>query len=72
MITGLIAGIVLVFLLLGYLVYALINAEAFLMAAQAFFLLIASFLVVLFVLARPLGSGLARLINNVPLPGTKR
>ncbi|KJM07445.1 ATPase [Enterobacter chengduensis] len=26
---GLIAGIVLVFLLLGYLVYALINAEAF-------------------------------------------
>jgi len=27
--TGLIAGIVLVFLLLGYLVYALINAEAF-------------------------------------------
>ena len=38
------------------------------MAAQAF-LLIASFLVVLFVLARPLGSGLARLINNVPLPG---
>ena len=39
------------------------------MAAQAF-LLIASFLVVLFILARPLGSGLARLINNVPLPGT--
>ncbi|STD18530.1 potassium-transporting ATPase subunit A [Enterobacter asburiae] len=35
------------------------------MAAQAF-LLIASFLVVLFILARPLGSGLARLINNVP------
>ncbi|HHK9527468.1 TPA: K(+)-transporting ATPase subunit F [Enterobacter hormaechei] len=26
---GLIAGIVLVFLLLGYLIYALINAEAF-------------------------------------------
>ncbi|MBT1883190.1 K(+)-transporting ATPase subunit F [Enterobacter mori] len=26
---GLIAGIVLVFLLMGYLVYALINAEAF-------------------------------------------
>ncbi|WP_320734805.1 K(+)-transporting ATPase subunit F [Enterobacter kobei] len=26
---GIIAGIVLVFLLLGYLVYALINAEAF-------------------------------------------
>ncbi|HCR0803321.1 K(+)-transporting ATPase subunit F [Enterobacter roggenkampii] len=26
---GLIAGIVMVFLLLGYLVYALINAEAF-------------------------------------------
>ena len=39
------------------------------MAAQAF-LLIASFLLVLFVLARPLGTGLARLINNVPLPGT--
>ncbi|EAO6778741.1 K(+)-transporting ATPase subunit F [Salmonella enterica] len=27
--TGVITGIVLVFLLLGYLVYALINAEAF-------------------------------------------
>ncbi|HCR1964144.1 TPA: potassium-transporting ATPase subunit KdpA [Enterobacter kobei] len=39
------------------------------MAAQAF-LLIASFLLALFVLARPLGMGLARLINNVPLPGT--
>lgn len=35
------------------------------MAAQAF-LLIASFLLALFVLARPLGMGLARLINNVP------
>ena len=34
------------------------------MAAQAF-LLIASFLLVLLVLARPLGTGLARLINNV-------
>ncbi len=33
-------------------------------------LLIASFLLVLFVLARPLGTGLARLINNVALPGT--
>ncbi|HEM8020492.1 TPA: potassium-transporting ATPase subunit KdpA [Enterobacter ludwigii] len=39
------------------------------MAAQAF-LLIASFLLVLLVLARPLGTGLARLINNVSLPGT--
>ncbi|ABB60824.1 MULTISPECIES: K(+)-transporting ATPase subunit F [Enterobacteriaceae] len=27
--TGVIAGVLLVFLLLGYLVYALINAEAF-------------------------------------------
>ncbi|MDN8598058.1 potassium-transporting ATPase subunit KdpA [Citrobacter sp. S2-9] len=33
------------------------------------FLLIASFLLVLFVVARPLGSGLAKLINNTPLPG---
>ena len=39
------------------------------MAAQAF-LLIASFLLVLFLLARPLGSLLARMINNVALPGT--
>lgn len=39
------------------------------MAAQGF-LLIASFLVMLFVLARPLGAGLARLINNNALPGT--
>ena len=38
------------------------------MAAQGF-LLIASFLLVLFVLARPLGFGLARLINNTSLPG---
>lgn len=38
------------------------------MAAQGF-LLIASFLLVLFVIARPLGFGLARLINNTPLPG---
>ncbi|ELV4006507.1 K(+)-transporting ATPase subunit F [Escherichia coli] len=29
MIAGVIAGVLLVFLLLGYLVYALINAEAF-------------------------------------------
>ncbi|STJ17409.1 potassium-transporting ATPase subunit A [Escherichia coli] len=62
---GVIAGVLLVFLLLGYLVYALINAEAFLMAAQGF-LLIATFLLVLMVLARPLGSGLARLINDIP------
>lgn len=38
------------------------------MAAQGF-LLIASFLLVLFIVARPLGSGLARLINDIPLPG---
>lgn len=36
------------------------------MAAQGF-LLIATFLLVLMVLARPLGSGLARLINDIPL-----
>ncbi|MBE4965082.1 potassium-transporting ATPase subunit KdpA [Enterobacter cloacae complex sp. P24RS] len=40
------------------------------MAAQAF-LLIASFLLVLFVLSRPLGTALARLIGNAPLPGTR-
>lgn len=39
------------------------------MAAQGF-LLIASFLLILFVLARPLGAGLARLIGNHSLPGT--
>ena len=38
------------------------------MAAQGF-LLIASFLLVLFVIARPLGAVLARLITNIPLPG---
>lgn len=36
------------------------------MAAQGF-LLIVTFLLVLMVLARPLGSGLARLINDIPL-----
>ncbi|XUA18096.1 potassium-transporting ATPase subunit KdpA [Citrobacter sp. OP27] len=41
------------------------------MAAQGF-LLIASFLLVLFILARPLGFVLARLIANTPLPGTAR
>nr|WP_159464343.1 potassium-transporting ATPase subunit KdpA [Scandinavium goeteborgense] len=41
------------------------------MAAQGF-LLIASFLMVLFILARPLGLVLARLIANTPLPGTAR
>ncbi len=41
------------------------------MAAQAF-LLIASFLLLLLVLAGPLGTALARLINNVPLPGTRK
>ncbi len=41
------------------------------MAAQAF-LLIASFLGVLFLLARPLGTVLARMINNVALPGAGR
>lgn len=35
------------------------------MAAQGF-LLTASFLLILFVLARPLGVGLARLINDIP------
>ncbi|MGL5453306.1 MAG: potassium-transporting ATPase subunit KdpA [Citrobacter telavivensis] len=39
------------------------------MAAQGF-LLIFSFLVILFVLARSLGTGLARLIGNNSLPGT--
>ncbi|MHA6634218.1 potassium-transporting ATPase subunit KdpA [Citrobacter farmeri] len=39
------------------------------MAAQGF-LLIASFLVILFVLAKPLGAGLALLIGNNSLPGT--
>ncbi|EAS2191586.1 potassium-transporting ATPase subunit A [Salmonella enterica] len=38
------------------------------MAAQGF-LLIASFLLILLVLTKPLGSGLARLIAAVPLPG---
>lgn len=38
------------------------------MAAPGF-LLIASFLLLLFILAKPLGSGLARLIVAVPLPG---
>ncbi|XPE66495.1 hypothetical protein ACNKHR_03490 [Shigella flexneri] len=37
------------------------------MAAQGF-LPIATFLLVLMVLARPLGSGLARLINDIPFP----
>ncbi|HFU1220612.1 TPA: potassium-transporting ATPase subunit KdpA [Citrobacter amalonaticus] len=41
------------------------------MAAQGF-LLIASFLLILFVLARPLGAGLARLIGNHSLPSTAR
>ncbi|HEM8610900.1 TPA: potassium-transporting ATPase subunit KdpA [Citrobacter amalonaticus] len=41
------------------------------MAAQGF-LLIACFLLILFVLARPLGAGLARLIGNHSLPGTAR
>ncbi|MCS2158253.1 potassium-transporting ATPase subunit KdpA [Scandinavium sp. H11S7] len=41
------------------------------MAAQGF-LLIASFLLVLFILARPLGLVLARLIANTPLPGTAK
>ena len=41
------------------------------MAAQGF-LLIASFLLVLFILARPLGKMLATMIGNVPLPGLAR
>lgn len=40
------------------------------MAAQGF-LLIASFLLVLMVLARPLGMWLARMINGLPLPGVQ-
>ena len=40
------------------------------MAAQAF-LLIASFLLVLFILARPLGSLLAKMIAGQPLPGVR-
>jgi hypothetical protein len=38
------------------------------MAAQGF-LLIASFLLLLMVLARPTGTLLARMINDTPLPG---
>ncbi|KNC91777.1 potassium-transporting ATPase subunit KdpA [Trabulsiella odontotermitis] len=38
------------------------------MAAQGF-LLIAGFLLVLFILSRPLGTVLARMINDTPLPG---
>ena len=38
------------------------------MAAQGF-LLIAGFLLVLFILSRPLGTVLARMINDAPLPG---
>lgn len=41
------------------------------MAAQGF-LLVASFLLVLFVLARPLGKMLAAMIANTPLPGVAR
>ena len=38
------------------------------MAAQGF-LLLASYLLVLLVLARPLGMCLARMVNDIPLPG---
>ena len=38
------------------------------MAAQGF-LLLASYLLVLLVLARPLGACLARMVNDIPLPG---
>ena len=38
------------------------------MAAQGF-LLLASYLLVLLVLARPLGTCLARMVNDIPLPG---
>lgn len=64
---GVITGVLLVFLLLGYLVLCPDQCGGVLMAAQGF-LLIATFLLVLMVLARPLGSGLARLINDIPLP----
>lgn len=38
------------------------------MAARGF-LLLASYLLVLLVLARPLGMCLARMVNDIPLPG---
>ena len=38
------------------------------MAAQGF-LLIASFILLLMILARPLGTALATMINDAPLPG---
>ena len=38
------------------------------MAAQGF-LLIASFILLLMILARPLGAALATMINDAPLPG---
>ena len=38
------------------------------MAAQGF-LLIASFILLLMILARPLGTALATMINDTPLPG---
>ncbi len=41
------------------------------MAAQGF-LLLASYLLVLLVLARPLGMCLARMVNDIPLPGPGR
>ena len=64
---GVITGVLLVFLLLGYLVYAPDQCGRR-SDGCARVLLIATFLLVLMVLARPLGSGLARLINDIPLP----
>ncbi len=66
---GVITGVLLVFFITGLSGLCPDQCGGVLMAAQGF-LLIATFLLVLMVLARPLGSGLARLINDIPLPGT--
>ncbi len=68
MTAGVLTGVGLVFLLLAYLVYASDTCGGILMAAQGF-LLLASYLLVLLVLARPLGMCLARMVNDIPLPG---
>ncbi len=61
--------LLLVFLLLGYLVYALINAEASDGCARV--LTDRHVFTGVNGAARPLGSGLARLINDIPLPGKR-
>ncbi len=68
MTAGVLTGVGLVFLLLAYLVLCLDTRGGILMAAQGF-LLLASYLLVLLVLARPLGTCLARMVNDIPLPG---